>query len=200
MISLLADIPWEQAVLDLRDRGWTRVACALGAEVVDQLAYDDTHRWRVPGDEPVVHQHAYGSYLPFAEARPEVRQAGADLVAGLTAAAGRFGLPPVPGFNEARWGRSPSGVGRVSAQRDPPEYGGVIAVFTLRGRATFRVIDPDRALAEWETAPGHIVILRGAGWPRRASRCPPHDADWPPDGERLIMTLRHNSGGAGYAG
>ena len=37
----------------------------------------------------------------------------------------------------------------------------------------------------------------GNGWPTPNARCPMHAADPPPDGERMIMTFRHNIRGAG---
>ena len=70
-------------------------------------------------------------------------------------------------------------------------------VVTLRGAATFRVFGPDDGPVEWETGAGQLALLRGSGWPDEVSRCPLHEVDPPSSGERMIMTLRRNSGGAG---
>ena len=46
----------------------------------------------------------------------------------------------LPSFNEVTWGRYPQGTGRITKHADPSEYGGVVAIFTLQGAATFRVL------------------------------------------------------------
>ena len=61
----------------------------------------------------------------------------------------------------------------------------MIATFTLRGAATFRVFGPDGGAVEWETGAGQLALLRGSGWPDEASRCPLHEVDPPPSGERI---------------
>ncbi|MHB8504455.1 MAG: hypothetical protein ACYDEN_01850 [Acidimicrobiales bacterium] len=61
----------------------------------------------------------------------------------------------------------------------------------------FRVFAPDDTMVEWETAAGQLALLRGMGWPHEASRCPLHEVDPPWSGERMILTLRSNRGGAG---
>ena len=55
----------------------------------------------------------------------------------------------------------------------------MIATFTLRGAATFRVFGPDGGAVEWETGAGQLALLRGSGWPHEASRCPLHEVDPP---------------------
>ena len=87
--------------------------------------------------------------------------------------------------------------GHTTAHRDPAAYGGVVAVFNLFGQALFRVWDADGEAAEWETGRGQLVLMRAAGWPQPDSRCPLHEVEPPRDEERMIMTLRHNTGGAG---
>lgn len=190
-------MPWADALGGLVSQGWARVVDALDGGVVEELADEDRRRWRLLGDEGVVRQHAYGSYLPLEAAKAAVRGVAGGLVAGLSDAAGQRGLPALPAFNEVTWGRYPARAGRISRHADPADYGGVIAVFTLRGAATFRVFGPDGGAVEWETGAGQLALLRGSGWPDEASRCPLHEVDPPPSGERMIMTLRCNSGGAG---
>lgn len=70
-------------------------------------------------------------------------------------------------------------------------------MFTLAGGATFRAWSADGQVAEWQTGPGKLVVLRGVGWPEPDSQCPLHEVGPPVEGERRIMTLRHNLGGAG---
>ncbi len=173
------------------------IPTAVGPELTERLGADDRRQWRLLGDEGMVRQHAYGSYLHIADALPAVRAVGDQVVGGLSAAARRRGLPAVPAFNEVTWSRYPPQAGRITAHRDPTEYAGIIAVFTLRGQAVFRTIDQDRKPTEWDTTPGQLVVLRGSGWPRNDSRCPVHEVEAPQTGERMIMTLRYNSGGAG---
>ncbi len=190
-------VRWDEAVAGLADRGWTMVPGVLNYDLRSAVTHDDRRRWRLLGEEGIVRQHAYGAYLPVAEALPAVRSLAVALVAGLSAAAVRIGLSELPKFNEVTWGRYPAGVGGISAHRDPGAYGGVIAVFTLWGRATFRVLDGEQVAAQWDTGPGQLALLRGRGWPRVDSVCPVHEAVPPTVGDRGIMTFRHNLGGAG---
>ena len=191
------NIDYDQAVSDLAACGWARAPHALAASAADLLAKDNGRTWAVAGDEGVVRQHVIGSYTPYDEALPAVRAVGNQLIAGLSAAASKRARRPLPAFNEATWGRYPAGTGHITAHRDPGAYGGIIAVFTLAGGATFRAWSGDGRVTEWQTAPGQLVVLRGAGWPEPDSQCPLHEVDPPVEGERRIMTLRHNLGGAG---
>jgi hypothetical protein len=102
---------------------------------------------------------------------------------------------PLPSFNEVSWTLYPTGSGHITAHRDPAAFTGVIAVATLIGSATFRVSN-GRDHAEWDAEPGDITLLGAQGWPGCASG-PVHEVDPPVNGDRLIMTLRHNSRGAG---
>ena len=190
-------VAWDEAVVGLANRGWAMIPNALDGDVLRAVTHDDRRQWRLLGDEGVVRQHAYGSYLPLEAARAAVRGVAGGLVAGLSDAAGQRGLPAPRGFNEVTWGRYPARTGRISRHAYPADYGGVIAVFTLRGAAAFRVFRPDGGAVEWETGAGQLALLRGSGWPDEASRCPLHEVDPPSSGERMIMTLRCNSGGAG---
>lgn len=190
-------VAWSEMVAALATHGWARAPQALDDALARRLAEDDGRQWRTAGDKGVVRQHVIGSYRPFAEAPAAVRAVGDEVVGRLSAEAGRQGLVPVPPFNEATWGRYPAGTGHITAHRDPAAYGGVVAVFTLFGQALFRVWDADGEAAEWETGSGQLVLMRAAGWPQTDSRCPLHEVEPPRDEERMIMTLRHNTGGAG---
>jgi hypothetical protein len=191
------NIDYDQAVSDLAACGWARAPHALPAGAADLLVEDNGRTWTVAGDEGVVRQHVIGSYSPYAEVLPVVRAVGDQLIAGLSAAARKRGRPAPPGFNEATWGCYPAGIGHITAHRDPGAYGGTIAVFTLAGGAAFRAWSADGRVTEWQTGPGQLVVLRGVGWPEPDSECPLHEVDPPVEGERRIMTLRHNLGGAG---
>jgi hypothetical protein len=190
-------VAWPDTVAALAAHGWAFAPQAVDDALAGRLAEDDGRQWRTSGDEGVVKQHVIGSYSPFAESPPAVRAVGDELVACLSAEAERQGLIPVPPFNEATWGRYPAGTGHITAHRDPPAYGGVVAVFTLFGQAMFRVWDADGGITEWETGRGQLVLMRGAGWPQPDCHCPMHEGEPPRDEERMIMTLRHNTGGAG---
>src|ERR1700722_3573533 len=48
-------------------------------------------------------------------------------------------LPEIEG-REVQWARSNEGVGFITAHRDPPAAGGIIAIVTLAGRALFRTV------------------------------------------------------------
>jgi len=191
------ELPWHDAVEQLLHRGWMHAADAIDSDLVEELADEERREWRLLGDEGVVSQHAFGSYLPLDTARAAVRRVAERLVAGLSDAAYKRDLPTLPPFNEVTWGRYPQGTGRITKHADPADYGGVIAIFTLRGAASFRVFRPDAEVVEWQTDPGQLALLRGARWPHETSRCPLHEVDPPDSGERMIMTLRSNSGGAG---
>ena len=165
----------------------------------------------LPADEGVVHQNGFGSYMVLADAAPLVRRLGDSIVVELTKATAHA-LPPIPEFNEVSWTLYPAGIGRITTHRDPAAYGGIIAIATLLGSAKFRiwsgevlgtpaqVLMGDIPPTQWDAAAGDLILLRGNGWPTPATRCPLHEADSPPDGERVIMTFRHNTrgGGAGY--
>src|SRR5438270_342221 len=193
----LVKIAWEDVVSELEHRGWASLQGAVSSELVAHLADEDGRQWRLLGDEGVVHQHAFGSYTPLSEARLTVRRLGTELVSGISAIAARRGLPAPPVFNEVTWTRYPERTGQITRHSDPPEYHGVIAIFTLRGSALFRVFDAEGEPTEWSTIPGDLAVLCGARWPFEHARCPLHEVEPPPTGERMIMTFRSNARGAG---
>lgn len=84
--------------------------------------------------------------------------------------------------------------------------GGIIAIITLFGCAPFRIwpngVDPRLDMdgpppVEWITNDGDVVILRGNRWQTDGTVCPVHEVDPPVSGDRMIITCRHNNGGAG---
>jgi hypothetical protein len=42
-----------------------------------------------------------------------------------------------------------------------------------------------------------LVLIAGNGWPHPDDRCPVHEVASPIDGQRITMTLRHNTAGPG---
>jgi hypothetical protein len=130
----------------------------------------------------------------LAEAAAVVRELAAAVTEQL--AYGAPELPPLPSFTDVSWTRDVDGALFITPHRDPPTAGGVIAVVTLYGVGRFRVWD-DEGQHEWETESGDLVLLRGKGWPTEDAECPMHEAAPPVSGGRMILTLRHNTGGPG---
>jgi hypothetical protein len=176
--------------------GWNRLIMAISPELCHELAAVPLEWCPLPPEEGghAVRQRGYSSYRRLDEANDVARQVACEVAASITAA--NPTIASVPPFNEVTWTRYPPGEGFITKHRDPPGVGGVIAIITLAGRATFRVWSDD--VVEWQTEPGDVVLLRGYGWPTEGARCPTHEVE-PPVEERLIMTFRHNRGGAGAA-
>ena len=200
---------WASVSESLANFGSARLKGALGSDLVQHLIGTERPPWHpLPGDEGVVHQSGFGSYMVLADAAPLVRGLGESIVRELTDAA-RQSLPAIPEFNEVSWTLYPAGTGHITTHRDPGAYGGIVAIATLLGRATFRiwsgevlgtpadVLVGDIPPTQWDAAAGDLILLRGNGWPTPTARCPMHEADTPPDGERIIVTFRHNTRGAG---
>lgn len=102
-------------------------------------------------------------------------------------------------FNEATYQRYPAGAGYLSPHRDQAFYRLLIVVVTIAGAGRFSVLrerDAGAVEASWTTAPGDVVLLRGAGLTRPDDRCPFHAVD-PPSEDRLSLTLRDNTLGPG---
>jgi len=205
----LAEIGWEDVVLDLRERGWTRIGRAVA-----------------PATSAALEDAAPGPWLPLpaTEGDAGVRQAGlachcavdraAAVVQSLASSvrariddAREAHVPRLPAFNHAQWCRAEDGEKFITPHRDPDSAVGVVAVLTIRGRARFRVWDVGASFAgarqrqvgatEWDTDDGDLVLLRGGGWPTAASHGPIHEVESPPGGERITLTLRSNAGGFG---
>lgn len=197
MFEAAADnIDWVVAGDALSTSGWHRLASVLSPEVQHELA-DVPSQWHpLPPEEGSVRQDGFGSYLSLDDAAQVVRQFAQEITESITTANPE--LQPVPKFNEVTWTRYPVAMGFITKHRDPPGVGGVIAIATLTGRATFRVW-ADSEPVSWKTAPGDVVLLRGYGWPRPGALCPVHEVEPPAGQDRMIMTFRHNRGGPGAA-
>jgi len=189
---------WNSATDAVLARGWARLTEAVPDGLVSRLVDTPRPEWHeLPEEEGVVRQHGLGSFLPVVEAAETVRNLADEIAASLTGAGAVHGLPRVPAFDEASWTWYPEGHGHITAHRDPPACGGVIAVVTLIGSAPFRVWDEPEGspLVEWSTGAGDVVVLQGRGWSRSQDRCPRHGVG--PRSGVMIMTLRHNTRGAG---
>jgi hypothetical protein len=203
----LSGIAWSEVADQLVSCGWARLTEAAPSHTLESLE-----------------QAAPGPWSSLPEIEYGVRQAGltchsaveeADDIVGSLADAIRVGLDsaripgaaPLPAFNHAEWCRAERGQKFISPHRDPHTAGGVIAVLTIRGTAVFRVWDYDGSLAgaprlpelatAWRATTGDLVLMTGGGWPVASSRCPIHEAESPLEGERVTLTLRHNTGGYG---
>jgi hypothetical protein len=198
----LESVDWPEVATSLVDPGWCRLAGAIGAELAPALIDAAPEPWLpLPEEEGTagVRQAGSSSYVPLAEADATVQDLARDLTASLNDAL-PAGAASVPAFNEVQWTRYPADVGHITSHRDPWGCGGVIAIATLAGQAAFHIGGRGLPIAgEWETAPGDVVVLRGNGWPTDDARCPMHGAGPPRGQERIIMTFRHNLGGAGSA-
>lgn len=87
----------------------------------------------------------------------------------------------------------------VTAHRDQRRYVGVIAIATLEGEATFRVLDSikrQRETATWTAKPGDLVLLAASDLADEEDRRPVHSVEGPASGQRTSITFRHNRLGA----
>lgn len=200
---------WSAASRSLVATGSVRVTGALDPAMGQRLMDAAAPPWRpLPPEEGVVRQDGFFSHSVVADSEPLVWLLGGEIVQGLTAALAPS-LPSIPHFNEVSWTRYPAGTGHITTHRDPTAYDGVVAIATLQGASAFRVwggdvLGPPAEVlgagtppTTWDVTAGDLVLLRGNGWPAPKVRCPLHEVDVPADEDRVIMTFRHNSGGAG---
>jgi hypothetical protein len=188
---------WTSVARSLVQDGWIRLAGVVSGRTCARLVGAAPITWE-PEPEVVggVHQSAVSTGLSFDRAAPSVRAVGLAICDAMTDARPP-GTPAIPRFNEVRRSRSQEGAGpSITAHRDPPLCGGVIATVTLFGQARFRVWS-GADVVEWETTDGDLVLLGGNGWPTETSRCPMHEAASPTLGHRMILTYRYNKGGPG---
>ncbi|MBO0879764.1 MAG: hypothetical protein J2P17_05215 [Mycobacterium sp.] len=172
---------------ELVTRRWTVVREALTPATAAALVEAAPSTWR-DEESPTGGGVTFSSSvtgMALGDSAQEVRRVGTQVLQSLDVDA--------PPFNEVTWNRYAPGEGHISMHRDPPGVGGVIAVFTLYGEATFTIEDQ----AEFPVAPGDLVLLAGNTWPHEFDRCIRHAASRPLDGERMILTFRHNLNGAG---
>jgi hypothetical protein len=190
-------IEWTEAIGAVVGRGHARLARTVSADVCADLVAAAPSTW-APEPEVIgeVRQQKVSTGTYLYRAPEPVRRFAADLVNTLNGS--RAGdVPPIPAFHEARWSRSRPGTGyAISAHRDPPLCGGMLAIVTLFGAARFR-LGAGSGAVEWTTGDGDLLLLRGNGWPTDDAVCPVHEVDLPVDGDRMTLTFRHNRGGTG---
>lgn len=188
-------VDWTDVATMLGGRGWVRLERGVDGPTRAALGEAAPPTWSpLPEVEGRVRQGGLSCGVFFDDASPAVQEFGDWIHRSLSEAVPD--VPPVPRFNEVQWGRSNNGVGFITAHRDPPGAGGVIAIVTVSGHARFRVWEESGA-TEWVTEDGDLVLLRGRGWLTADSLCPVHEVESPRLGERMTMTLRHNLGGPG---
>jgi hypothetical protein len=189
------DVDWAEAAAGLRQRGWVRLPAALlGTERAELISAAPDTWSRQEDDVFGVKQGGMICGGVLHGAAPVVRHLATALTERLSHGAPE--LPPLPAFTDVSWTRDENGSLFITPHRDPPTAGGAIAVATLYGEGRFRVWDVE-GRHEWDTQSGDIVLLRGKGWPADDAECPIHEAVSPVDGGRMVMTLRHNTGGPG---
>jgi hypothetical protein len=200
---------WSSVVASLLATGSAQIKGAVAPDHAEALYAASREPWvSAPPEEGHVRQTSFASHSVLDAADPDVRALAEEIVGCLTGT--RWpGLPSVPAFNEVSWSRYPAGQGHITAHRDPLAYGGVIAIVTLVGRAPFRVwggdvdgrpaevLAGDEAPQTWLAEAGDLVLLRGNGWLAAGTRSPVHEVDRPIGGERVSMTFRFNTRGAG---
>lgn len=186
---------WTEAAAGLTDRGWTRLRQAFDVETGARLAAAAHDRWYSLDDVAGIRQAGRNCGVFLADADPLVKGVARGICDSLAAALSAAARP-LPSFNEVTWGTHHDGAHYITAHRDPPGAGGVIAILTLWGRARFRVWD-EHGGAAWDTEDGDLVLLNGNGWPAADSRCPEHEVESPTSGDRMVLTYRYNRGGPG---
>jgi hypothetical protein len=205
----LSDIDWAEVADQLTSRGWARLRGAVAPDALEALEHAAASPWStLPETEGSagVRQAGVACHSSVDAAPDGVRSLAEEICEGIDGAVAP-GVAPLPVFNHAEWCRAEGGQKYITPHRDPDTAGGVIAVLTIHGRAVFRVWELDGSLADaqshpelaaaWETEEGDLVLMRGGGWPLPASRCPIHEAESPPEGDRVTVTLRHNKRGYG---
>ena len=204
----LEAVDWAGLVDTLTTEGWVRLEGAVGGRACTRLVGAAPFTWQDSPDQVGRVRQAGMVCGARVDEAPPVVKGLADVIRDSINAARPFNVAKLPAFNEAQWGRARfDGSMFITPHRDPPGAGGVIAITSLYGHAPFRVwhhrADPrltgseSAPFAQWTTADGDLVILTGRGWPHPESVCPVHEVGSPPDGERMILTLRHNRGGPG---
>jgi hypothetical protein len=190
----LQGIDWTRAADLLTGAGWVRLDGVVDRGTCARLEDAAPTTWQAETETiGNVRQSTLSCGVSFERSDAIVRHFGIMICDSLTKAL-RPGTAAIPRFNVATWGKSQNGIGYITAHRDPPVAGGVIATVTLWGRAPFRVWTGPQP-TEWITGDGDLVILRGNGWPTEASVCPVHEVESPVEGDRMTMTLRYNKRG-----
>lgn len=185
--------PLHHAVRAAREQGYAYVPGALDRQQCQRLVSSIPDTPAEPVQEIVgeVRQHAKALALPTAGLEnPELDRL-------LTAFA--EALPATIGFTptEIAYMLYKGPHAGISPHRDHARHKLLIAIFTLKGCATFRIHhtrDEAAVNAEWVTRPGDLVLLRAPGLHPGVNTRPFHSIG-PPIGseERISLSLRMES-------
>jgi hypothetical protein len=145
----LEGIDWRRVATSLTEEGWVRLEGVVDNGTCARLVAAAPGTWQ-PETETIgdVRQSGLSCGVSFDGADRSVREVGLTICESLTTALPPD-TPPIPCFNAATWNRTQFGIGYITAHRDPPTAGGVIATVTLWGQARFRVWT--RTRTEWVT-------------------------------------------------
>ena len=183
----------------LIERGWVRLRRAISEEECSALLDRGEHAWRpLAAEVGQVRQAGWYCQPPVAELPNKIARFAQALGESLAAEVEKSGFPEA--FNEVSWQRHVPSEVAVGPHRDQSFYTGAIVVVTLVGSARFSMLASRDAADEidaWDTEPGDVVLMRGAGLGDPSARCPWHQVAAPADGERQTLTLRHTVGTPG---
>jgi len=198
MPTLSAEVGhWNEAFAELVENRWVHCPDVISNASALVLANEPDLDWEELVPEGVAFQNGTGALKQLTDTSEEVRSFVEVLHQLLDQAAQETVRTRLPQFNEANWSHYPAGVGRISAHRDPDDFTGLIAIFTLVGSALFRVFERGGHRSEIRVSAGDLVLITAHQWPHAASTCPVHEVDPPGDGDRMILTLRSNRNGPG---
>jgi hypothetical protein len=189
-------LPLGAALAETGRQGYARVPGALSgawrtALVAEVVTWDFAP---VPEQVGEVRQRAEELAVRLEDATLPVT---ASLAAALARAvvSARTGIEGLACYrpNEATYQRYRGPDAGISPHRDFTNHRLLVAVFTLAGRARFRVV-ADRTgneeLAAWQTQPGDLCLLRGPGFGGEPDGRPLHAIGPPLEGERLSLAFR----------
>lgn len=188
--------PLRAALAETGRQGYARVPGALCGH------------WR----SALVGEVAGREFIPVPEQVGEVRQRAEELAvlvkdttlpvtASLAAAVDRAVVSGTAGIeglscyrpNEATYQRYRGPDAGITPHRDFRHHLLLVVIFTLAGRAAFRIVS-DRAgneeLAAWQTEPGDLCLLRAPGFDGEPDGRPLHAVGPPLDDERLSLAFR----------
>lgn len=186
---------WDEAFAEIVESRWAYCPNVIDQASATVLANEADLHWQQSEPEGVAYQNGSGALKALADSTSEVRSFVDQLHRPLDQAARELAGMSLPGFNEANWSHYPTGVGRISAHRDPDDFTGLIAIFTLTGSAPFRVFGSGGSHTEVQASAGDLVLISAHQWPRPDSTCPVHEVGPPMKGDRTILTFRSNRNG-----
>lgn len=193
-MSRVADL--QAALGEVRARGATLVPEAVAPPFLDELQREAEHAPLAGWPEQIgsVRQKMDGCFLhpPF-DGFPCI----VSLAEALTEAARASGVRGLATWrpNEVSVQRYRPGPLGIEPHRDNLRYRGLVAIFTTKGCARFRVLEAREGgvLAEWTPHPGDLVLLRGPGLAGVRDGRPFHAIDAPERGQRWSVSFRQNA-------